>query len=562
MTVALPFTSAQTPSGALVDQELFPDRRAYVVRSAVMLGVDPEAPDRLAFKFTHRDGGVAVPSDGKGRYRASESPLSAVGTVPLDATGLPTGPTTLQWVRDPTRPTAALYYVTPEAINVSGTEGAILAQPDEMIDGKVARDAGNRPLIAPRYSRPIEEPVEPVDAYHANFLYMNMKGEVGNSTATHFTRKTDAERDALLNVRTYAPRSEVNKGSAAQVFDGTNRRFHRTLRVSPGQHTHLATGNAMVLGGVKYKKDKAKKGSHLREFLLMGFDTVGELTHRATINTEAPMVTAGPIPVGGYPIAGGGISSPLAAFVLLAKGKKKDPGYDPGLRRVLLVDVDRAEVLSEEDIRLPEDYRTFAVRRDAVGRTVSYEQERLSGEMIAVMYMADGTRVSEPLFGARAGGAARWPFHGNRIDSTAEVGLDGGRALRLYHVKNVETSVVPNAPTVVTDLGYLAFVVDAEGMPTAGFPLQRARDLEVVGVKGSTTLMAADFPLDEEGTAFECRLVEHDASTGELRETAIPTHVGTKERTARRIFDEERGVLYALYDGGEETGWRLLAGEE
>lgn len=246
-TVALPFTWAQAPSEPLVDWELFPDRRAYVVRSAVMLGVDPATRDRLAFTFTHRDGGVAVPSDGKRRYRANESPLSALGTVPLDATGLPSGPTTLQWIRDPTRATDAVYYVTPDAINVSGTEGAILAQPGELIDGKVARAAGNRPTIAPRYSRPIEEAREPVDAYHTNFLYMNMKGEVGNSTATHFTRKSAAERSDLLTIRTYAQRSEVNKGSAAQIFEGTNQRFHRGLRVSPGQHVHLATGNAMVV---------------------------------------------------------------------------------------------------------------------------------------------------------------------------------------------------------------------------------------------------------------------------------------------------------------------------
>ena len=549
---ALPL-AAQDVSDRLSVVPLTPGSRAYRVTGPTMLGVDAADPSLLRFRFAHpragvmRDMGMAkrLLSKDSMRIHLSEEPetVTALGTVPLGPGGFPQDVPSLQWVALRGAEGDEMYYFDHVPRILEYPDSMLLATSADMLPRAEYDRAMETASSKPSYSVPGEQTPELVESYTVQIPAIGLGGGFSKSTIMKYELKPEGERGKGLLGKNYTSDASFAKGSAHEVFDGTNRKF---AYVSIATHNDIATGNAVVVGGLKYKKDKTKKGSEFREFLLLGVDAEGEVIEQTEFTSDEPVLAKGVFPLQSRPVYPNYNMSPTAAILYRGAGRKNDPDVDGSLRRVLIVDANEAAVLGEYEIDLPGDgYSALDEVTDTLGRTVVYEYDGETGEVIPTLITADGIRMGEPLFGERAADAQGLELYGNKFVDQAIVNLGDGRSLRVYknQIKS-QSGVGLQATEVTTDQGYVMFVLDETGMAVAGVPLRSAKALTVVGKEGSRVLLTGDFQEGE--TPSEPRFLEYDAATGEVITTPGPPGLTQQASKAVSYFDPANGAFYKM----------------
>ena len=342
---------------SLESVELIDTSTLFDVTNLTFLGVDKTVtPNVLYYHFDHPGGGIQSSKGALNSGGGTPQNLPALGIVMLE-TPLNKSTNTLQWVSARGASSDVNYYAKPLASAKDMSSKKLIASKKDIMGYEKEQDLLKNILPSSPFLTvdPIEDkeisPVEDapyIDHYKTAEINIGMRGKISYIYIFNHTLK---EKHGGLLGTDYKVRTEVKKGHVKDAFD----REGSTYKISAtktfySQINDPMSGNAVTLGGLRYKKNKEKKNSHFHEFTLLAYNNEGERINRKTFDTDLPMRVTEVYPIYGEKMAPGVDEVTHAIFVMQGDGKKGMKHINRKLFKILVVDLKTGKIVKEDEV--------------------------------------------------------------------------------------------------------------------------------------------------------------------------------------------------------------------
>jgi len=528
---------AQSSSSGFNITDIQAEGLPYRITSLTVEGIstDKDAP-AYYYSFTHPGAGIQVVRGAMSTGGKDPVTVEALGKVMLDPdTGAP-GTSAVQWVAPPGTGTNINIFANP----VGGAEslvtdplakkGAVLSynKYEDMTDDMV----GGTFYKLPPYTPAAGEAMEMVESYVTTNIYVGMGGGIQSITYGNYTLRPEEKRGrSLLGDPNYKMKAGFAKGTAKKVFKDKDISFKILSAGSIPQISDPTTGNVVIFGGVKYKKDKSKKGSHFQEFFLMGSDKEGNLTGQEKIETEEPLVLKEVYSVGGKEIAPGIRQSGTAIFIAESGGEDENT-TDPSLRYSFVVDINTTKIIARNKINLPEGKNvTVGTETDTDNNIVLLNYSVSTGQVTPLTLTKEGIKIGEPRFSGDLKILVDLPTKNLELRTISTITLADGRTMLLKQMANYTYDELKRV-TGVKEQALLISYLSPDGKNLGTKALMKATNLVAIARKDDRILFST-------GANF----MELDLTDGSSKVARVPVQFPA----GKMMFYSERfSTFYAL----------------
>lgn len=510
-----------------------------------------DAEPTLYYSFTHKGAGIQVVRGAMSSGGKDPVDVEALGKVLLDpATGAP-GTSTLTWVAPAMTGSNINIFTDP----VSGAQ-AISSEPmarngsiisDQKFNGLIDKTEESNFYALPAYKSAVADSDEPefIESYANTTITVGLSGDIQTiTTSTHTLRPEDKRGKSLLGDPNYKMQASFAKGDAKQVFKDTDMSYKLLSAGNIPQISDPSTGNVVLLGGLKYKKDDSKKGSHYREFFLLGADAEGNMTGKEQLMTDVPLELVDVYYAEGKTIAPGVRQGSKAVFLAKGAGEKDDPNVDPSLLYAFVVDINTAKVISQNQANLPEGESVpIGLNINAAGNVVLLYYTASNGQITPVTLTSEGLSVGEPLLSGPLDPVVNLPTDDLEITNISSFSLADGRDVTLKLLGNFTYDQF-NRETSRTDRALLLFYSNPDGSTKAKVLMKAAPGISPITRKGDRILLSSDIGL-----------VEWDLAAGESKLIQTEMELPSWKMF---VFSERFSTLYGLLPTKASTQVQLL----
>ena len=352
--------AAQLESDTVAFTLIPPDTTFKVERPefvGLVAGEEGRSGQDLLISFEHTGGALKWKDKALGSLNSVQEPasLGALVRVHLGEDGIPRG-TSMQWVSSISlsRKPADFYSQTPEFPDASTFRVALY---EDMLPRMEATNlkrsaTASSPLYRPQPSTPAPAPQktatekkEPLPRYYVAGPSVNLKGQIGKVGTSSMDLQPGT---AASGKPTYKLNYSVVNNPEPIAIEGA------TYKLTAGESKAAdpKDGISVYFGGLKYKKDKTKKGSFRRDFLLLAYNKDGELINSERYESELPLKIIQSHIIEGEPITDK-VREGLRLVTILQEVPKHDEKADAKKHRVLITDLKTGELISKASVELP-----------------------------------------------------------------------------------------------------------------------------------------------------------------------------------------------------------------
>jgi len=361
-----------------------------------LLGIDEtSSPNQLVYSFVHPRGGIQS-SNGPLMTRGMEpQALRAYGSVRLKDNIDPVS-NSLEWAASSKVGTNVNYYARPLSSGSDMSSNNLIASKGSINSFEHFREKNKRLKKSdPFYTIPqLEEERREksnsfVDSYSLMEVFVGLNGKISALSSIDYKLKPEGERNKGFFGLPYKAKYNTHRKSVKNAFGNDAISYYKPLLGYP-QVSDPVSGNAVIMGGVKYKKDKSKTNSHFYEFMLLTFNKHGEIVNRVKYDSEQPLKIDKVYPVYGQTLAPE--VNELAPeikevthciFIAYGSGNKKTPNRNRKIRRVLVVDMRTGEIVKEDEVEMkfgrPAPIRTRRLEDNRIELTYFYPVKNKRG---------------------------------------------------------------------------------------------------------------------------------------------------------------------------------------
>lgn len=526
---------------------------------------DPEIP-QLVVRFNHPEGGIQRVRNRVMDGDREPKTLSAYGLFPLDAPD-PSPAFSVTWFAAARSSNSVNFYADHRQAG-SLNDDAYLAKKGEILSHEafqkfrsslVSGGFQNLSQVEGRRSDALDPRAPHVESYRETVITMGLSGGISYLTTSTYHRKPEDKRYTGLMGSAYSGKHAINREEVKTAFGDKNLAFKGySMLGDPG------TGNAVILGGLKYRKDKTKKHSHFYEHLILVFGNDGKIVGREKIDTQAPFSFTQVLPITGEKMAPTIYAVPYAVFIGSCPTKQGLSGENPPAKMVLVVDSKTGQVVARNRVDLPgaranllqvdrhqngEIRVLFAYRR---GNRGGFSQVTIGTE--GVVAQRDVAASDFPMAELTARGNVDW--------------TDNYRTLRYYETRDRRLLTLNALRTVEEDprtrkrivrfKGYHLLVHNGSGELIGGIPLPHLADADKLGFQ---ELTAGRMVL-----TYAKRIPQQDPipqmivcdSDGNLSRTEVVAAPGLRLTGTRPLLAPDHREVYFVAQNQEAQGIYLV----
>ena len=349
------YANAFSQSPSLDSVLLIPENATFQTTQLEVMGMkEQESGNTLFYKFIHPNGGIQKSAGAFFSGGGDSENLPAFSSVFIPDDGVP-APGEIRWIAPRGQNTKANFYAKP-LVETQDMTQTPLATPDNLLPFE---ELGNtqRSLAIPKKPTSIqEEKTEDapgyVQKYYKTLIYAGMSGGLTQVATLTYTLKPEEDWNKGLDPSPYGSKTDIFKDGVKEAFSDSKISYKG---FSSRKMNDPLSGNAVILGGLKYKKNDEKENSEFFEFKLIAFDKEGNIINSAMYESESPLRFQEVFPIYGANIAPDIKEVTHAVFVAYGDGDRKMENINPKLRLIITVDLKTGQIVNTNEAELVQD---------------------------------------------------------------------------------------------------------------------------------------------------------------------------------------------------------------
>lgn len=352
LLISFAHLSLSAQSAVLQGTRLIDENGNIRVASVKILGVKdgPQGP-ALFYSFVHPNGGIQRVTGALMTGGRDPENLPAIGVANLGNEATPVVGS-LRWAATPGIISNVNYWAEP-LVNALDPSNHLLAASGTVLSNDTLRVVlrGLKPsdTLYLNYRTPQPEvPVSYAPEYAITYASLGMSGGINSVSSTTFTLRGESDRQGLLT-GPYKRNSALvfDKEVYANAFEQENMSFK--LNASAPCINDPVTGNAVLFGPLKYRKDDSKENSQYFEFKFVTFSKDGQMLSNINYTSEEPVVSSGEYLIHGATLAPDIREVTHVVYILRGDGEKGMEGINRKLVRALVFDLKTGQLIAQND---------------------------------------------------------------------------------------------------------------------------------------------------------------------------------------------------------------------
>lgn len=360
-------------SASLENTLIINENAVHKVTQVEMLGTqEATGVNQLYYSFTHPGGGVQKVKGSFFSGGKEPTSLKAFGVINISQEGVVSSDF-VRWLAPRHSGVSINLYANPldgaDAMLQKPIAAKGQVSPYDTLGGlkRQLEEAGEIVSLAVSGKKENDLPLCP--QYYESTVYVGLGGGINQILTMDHTLKSEEDRNKLMSMKDYDLETSINKDHVKDVFGADNITFKYSAGAIP-QVSDPITGNVIVMGGIRYKKNKAKANSEYKEFRLFTFNKEGEVVNSVNYESDEPILIKG-----GYPIYGQQLGPDLweathAVIIAGGAGNRKMTNINKKYFKAIVVDVKTGEIVAEHEQELSQPAGKFLEARQCSNGTI------------------------------------------------------------------------------------------------------------------------------------------------------------------------------------------------